>query len=368
MRSLFTSVLVLLSTRVSSYTLLMSKRAIAHDALAEVDKKGRFVRQDAGFRDWVSHDHATFKPEANRYHLYLAGACPWANRCCSMLHMKGLTHIISTTFVHPTWVRTRPDDENDKHCGWTFFDSDNDAPLANTNGYGSFTLAGCTPDTLNGAKVVRDLYELSNDTLGKYTVPVLWDKKTRCIVSNESSEILRMLNDQFQEWANGPLKDHDFYPEDLRTQIDEANEWIYPQINNGVYRCGFAKTQEAYEEAIDDLNVGLKKLDGILSKSRYLTGRQVTEADVRLFQTLVRYDEVYVVYFKTNTHLIRDFDSLRNYCRDMYQLPGMKDSILMDHIKMHYFTAHPILNPYSIVPRGPNVLGDLLLPHNRDNM
>jgi len=198
--------------------------------------------------------------------------------------------------------------------------------------------------------------------------PVLWDKETRSIVSNESSEILRMLNSEFQEFAKGPLKDHDFYPEKLRSEIDALNDWIYPQINNGVYRCGFAKSQEAYDEAIEDLNAGLIKLDGILSRSRYLTGNTITEADIRLFQTLVRYDEVYVVYFKTNVHLIRDFDSILNYCRDVYQLPGMKESIHMDHIKMHYYTAHPSLNPYSIIPKGPNVLEDLDKPHNRGKL
>ena len=342
----------------------MSKRP--RDSLAEVDQVGRFLRKESSFREWISSTHPEYKPEADRYHLYLAGACPWANRCLSMLYMKGLDHVISHTLVHPTWQKTKPNDEEDVHCGWVFFDSDKDAPLQSTAGHGRFAIGKCQPDLLNGAKAVRDLYEMSNDTSNKYTVPILWDKKTKKIINNESSEILRMLNSEFNQFAKGPMKDHDFYPENLRAAIDEMNAFIYPQINNGVYRCGFAKSQEAYDEAIADLNAGLIKLDHILSKSRYLTGSEVTEADIRLFQTLVRYDEVYVVYFKTNTHLIRDFNSLRNYCRDIYQLPGMKESIYMDHIKMHYFTAHPTLNPYSVIPKGPNVLGDLEKPHNRD--
>ena len=365
-QSLVLTLTIQVSSALTRRSLSMTKRA--RDSLQEVDAAGRFVRKESTFREWISPSHPKYKPEADRYHLYLAGACPWANRCLSMLHMKGLTQIISHTLVHPTWQRTRPDDDEDIHCGWAFFDSENDAPLKSSTGHGSMMIKGCQPDVLNGAKTVRDLYEMVHDTSKKFTVPVLWDKETKSIVSNESSEILRMLNSEFQEFAKGPLKDHDFYPEKLRSEIDALNDWIYPQINNGVYRCGFAKSQEAYDEAIEDLNAGLIKLDGILSRSRYLTGNTITEADIRLFQTLVRYDEVYVVYFKTNTHMIRDFDSIRNYCRDIYQLPGMKESIHMDHIKMHYYTAHPSLNPYSIIPKGPNVLEDLDKPHNRGKL
>lgn len=185
------------------------------------------------------------------------------------------------------------------------------------------------------------------------------DKKTARIVNNESSEILRIFNSAFQEFAEGPMKDTDFYPEDLREEIDKANAWIYPQINNGVYMCGFAKSQLAYDEAIDTLTQGLDKLEALLSTSKYLVGSTLTEADIRLFMTLVRYDEVYVVYFKTNRRCIRDCTNILRYCREIYQLPGMKESINMEHIKMHYFTSHPTLNAYAIIPRGPDFLSCL---------
>jgi len=224
------------------------------------------------------------------------------------------------------------------------------------------------PDPINGAKSVRNLYEKANDTHGKYTVPVLWDKKTGTIVSNESSEIIRMFNSAFQDFAEGPMKDWDFYPGHLRTKIDEANEWIYPQINNGVYMCGFAKTQAAYDEAIDILTQGLDRLEALLSSQRYVAGDILTEADLRLFMTLVRYDEVYVVYFKTNTRRIVDSENILNYCREIYQIPGMKETINMEHIKIHYFTSHPQLNHYAIIPRGNDFLGSLAMPHNRNSI
>ncbi len=203
---------------------------------------------------------------------------------------------------------------------------------------GKFSPAGCTPDVINGCKTIRELYELSGDTLGKYSVPVLWDTHTSRIVNNESSEIIRMLTREFDEWATGDFKSHDFYPEPLRAEIDEVNAWVYPGINDGVYKCGFAKTQLAYDEAAAELAAALDRLELLLSSQRYLVKGGLTEADIRLFMTLVRFDEVYVVYFKCNSKTISEYFNIRNYCRDLYQLPGMADAINMEHIKMHYFT------------------------------
>lgn len=343
----------------------------AHDALDEASSTGKFLRTAAGYREIISPDHPVFKPAANRYHLYISYACPWANRCLAILYLKGLEGVIGFTAVHPTWQRSRPNDNDDQHKGWTFFDSEHDAPLKSSAGYGSFAPSGCEPDRLNDAKFVRDLYELSNDTLGKYSVPVLWDTETKQIVNNESSEIIRMFNSQFDAFANKdsahPYANHDFYPLALREAIDAANAWIYPSINDGVYKCGFARSQAAYDEAVTELFAALARVESILATQRYIVSNDtVTEADIRLFMTLVRFDEVYVVYFKTNvTSLQTGYPNIRQYLRDIYQLPMMNQAVNMEHIKMHYFTAHPVLNPYSIIPRGPNVLGDLILPHDR---
>ena len=310
----------------------------AHDALAETSVAGQFVRTASGFREIISKDHPIFKPEFDRYHLYISLACPWANRCFATINMKGLQDCIGVTVVHPTWQRTRPDDENDKHAGCAFFDPATQEPLKSTAGFGSFATPGSQPDHLNGAKFVRDLYELSNDTHHKYSVPVLWDKKTKQIVNNESSEIVRMFTVEFDEWATGTNAKLDLYPVELRDQINAVNDWIYPGINDGVYKCGFAKSQAAYDEAIVNLYESLDRVEEVLSKSRYLVGNTFTEADLRLFMTLVRFDEVYVVYFKCNVKRIADYPHMRNYLRDVYQLPGMKESISMEHIKTHYFT------------------------------
>lgn len=247
-------------------------------ALEETDKKGSFARTEASHRNWIKKG-SEFEPEgkelasslpavdviaqtsntshviykcstlfyattAGRYHLYVCLACPWANRCLAVLNMKGLQDSIGVSVTHPTWQKTRPD--KDQHAGWVFASPD-DPPLHSIEGFGSFPCDGCIPDDVNGAKTVRDLYDLSNDVGGKYTVPVLWDKKLKCIVNNESSEILRMFNAEFQDLAKHP--EIDLYPEELRGEIDAVNEWVYPTINNGVYRCGFAQSQEAYEEA-----------------------------------------------------------------------------------------------------------------------
>lgn len=201
-----------------------------------------------------------------------------------------------------------------------------------------------------GAKFVRDLYEAAKDTTGKYSVPVLWDKRENTIVNNESSDIIRMFNSSFNSIAKNPTLD--LYPEGLRSSIDDVNEWVYPTINNGVYRCGFATQQGAYEAAFKELFSSLDRCEEILSKQRYVAGNALTEADIRLFMTLIRFDEVYVVYFKTNAKFIREYPNLKGYVQDLYQTPGMRESINMQHIKTHYFTSHPKLNYYAIVPVG----------------
>lgn len=280
-----------------------------------------------------------------------------------MLLLKGLVTCIPVTIVHPTWQVTRT---NDEHKGWVFYDSDSGTGLKSTSGYGNFHVDRCTKDPCSiSANSVRDLYEASNDATGKYTVPVLFDKKNNVIVNNESSEIIRMLSTEFNEWASGPYKDYNFGPPDLQKEIDEMNDFVYSTINNGVYKCGFAKSQEAYNEAVIALYSALDRVEEILSKNRYLLGDNLTECDIRLFPTLVRFDEVYIVYFKCNVKRISDYPNIINYCRDMYQIPGMSKSVDMTHIKTHYFTSHRDLNPYSVIPMGPDVIADLKKPHSR---
>jgi len=334
----------------------------ARDSLVEVNVKGAFIRSDSIFRDVISIEHDIYKPESNRYHLYIANACPWANRCLTVLHLKGLENIIDVSIVHPTWQKTKPDDANDQHCGWAFI-TDTSTVFQSSKGYGSFGLDGCTIDKVNNFKTIRDIYEQNGCNGPKFTVPILYDTKTNKIVNNESSEIIRIFNTAFNEYAIN--KDLDLYPENLREKIDDVNNWIYHDINNGVYKCGFAQSQEAYDEACDKLYNALDKVEDILSNNRYLTGNILTEADIRLFMTLVRFDEVYVVYFKCNKKQIKEYENIINYCRELYQIPEIKRTINIEHIKMHYFTSHPVLNPYSVIPKGPNSIANFLLPHNR---
>lgn len=282
-----------------------------------------------------------------------------------MRSLKGLHDTISVTVVHPIWQKTRPTE--DDHRGWVFGDPHSSATLTNVDGRGGpFPCAypGNDAEPLFGYKTVRDLYDHAKDTEGKYTVPILWDKKKNTIVSNESAEIIRMLNSEFNNFSTNPSLD--LYPEDLRDSIEKVNEWIYPNINNGVYRCGFAKTQKAYDKAIKDLTEAFDEIDKILQSQRYIAGDKFTEADIRLFVTLLRFDEVYVVYFKTNSRSVASTPSILNYCRDIYQMPGVKETVDMDQIKLHYFASHPELNHYSILPKGPNFIKMLEEPHNRD--
>lgn len=311
--------------------------------------------------------NSKFPAEKDRYHLYVAFACPWAHRTLMTRALKGLEDAISVTVVHPTWQKTRPG--QDDHAGWVFGDPSAEKTLTNKDGNGGPFPAAFgrnEPDPHLGAKSIRDIYEAAGDVDGKYSVPILWDKKGKTIVSNESSEIIRMLNSEFNAFAKNPTLD--LYPEEMRKEIDAVNEWIYPTINNGVYRCGFSTTQKAYDIAIDELTKSFDRIDEILQKQRFIAGDKFTEADIRLFVTLVRFDEVYVVYFKTNTRSVAHTPAILNYCREIYQMPGVKETVDMEQIKYHYFTSHPILNHYSIVPRGSGFIKLLEQPHDRDSL
>ena len=302
----------------------------------ETNEKGAFVRQQSAFREWVTADGSSgFPAEAGRYHLYVSYACPWASRTIIYRHLKGLEDAISMTVVDP--VR---DDR-----GWRFYDDQ--------------------PDPVNGFEFVAEAYKLTDpDFDARVTVPLLWDKQQNRAVSNESSEIIRMLNSEFNAFAENP--ELDLYPEELRGEIDRINDRVYNSINNGVYRAGFASTQEAYEEAFVDLFEALDWADDILAEKRYLTGDTITEADWRLFVTLVRFDPVYVGHFKCNQRRIADYDNLSGYLRDLYQQPGIAETVVFDDIKRHYYMTHPQINPTRIVPVGPVL--DLDSPPERDHL
>ncbi len=316
-----------------------------HDRWYDTKKnKGRFVRKASQFRNWITPDGAPgptgaggFKAEAGRYHLYVSYACPWAHRTLIFRTLKGLEETISLSVVH--WHLGAD--------GWTFEDAD-----------------GVIPDTVNDAQFLHQVYTKAEpDYSGRVTVPVLWDKKRQTFVSNESSEIIRMFNSAFDEIGAKP---GDYYPQATRTKIDALNERIYEAVNNGVYRAGFATTQTAYEEAIKPLFETLDSLEDRLSTKRYLTGQSVTEADWRLFTTLVRFDAVYVGHFKCNLKRIADYPILSAYVRDLFQHPGVAMTMHMDHIKSSYYGSHKTINPTGIVPVGPQI--DLRSPPERDRL
>lgn len=339
-------------------------KVIARDSLAETSTSGEFQRRESAWRNVIEKDGA-FPPEAGRYHLYVAYACPWAHRTLMTRSLKGLQDVITVTVVHPIWQKTRP--EVDGHRGWVFGDPHSESTLTNSDGNGGPfppAYSGNDPDPLFGSRSVRDLYDHAGDTEGKYSVPVLWDKAKATIVSNESAEIIRMFNSEFNEFARAP--DLDLRPGDLSTAIDEVNGWVYNNLNNGVYRCGFAKSQKAYDKAIVEMTNAFDKVDKILQNQRYIAGGQFTEADVRLFATLVRFDEVYTVYFKCNTRSVATTPAILNYCREIYQMPGVNETVNMEQIKLHYYASHPELNYYSIVPKGNNFLSLLEERHDRE--
>ena len=276
-----------------------------------------------------------FKAEPNRYHLYVSLACPWAHRTLIYRKLKGLTDMISVSVVNPTMG------EN----GWTFTDAE-----------------GVIADPIFNANYLYEIYTAAQaDYTGRVTVPVLWDKQSQTIVSNESSEIIRMFNSAFDDIGALPI---DFAPSEKLALIDELNAFIYPTINNGVYRAGFATTQAAYEAAVTVLFDALNQLESRLSHQRYLTGHQITEADWRLFTTLVRFDSVYVGHFKCNVRRIVDYPNLWGYLRDLYQTPGVAETVDMHHIKTHYYCSHDTINPNKIVPVGPII--DFNSVHHRE--
>jgi len=306
----------------------------------QIRSDGEFVRRDAVFRDWIERKSgARFFAQPGRYHLYVSLACPWAHRTLIVRQLKGLDQVISCDVTD--WFLPER--------GWTFFAQS----------------AGATLDRVNGVEHLRDLYErISPGYRGSVTVPTLWDRQEGTVVNNESSEIIRMLNSEFDEFAGRP--EIDLYPVPLREEIDSINSWVYPLINNGVYRSGFARSQEAYERASRGVFEGLDRAEALLSTRRYLTGPRLTEADIRLWTTLIRFDEVYVTHFKCNLRRLSDYPNLSGFVRELYAHPAFQGTTDFTHIKRHYFESHESLNPWRLVPIGPK--RDLDAPHGRDHL
>jgi putative glutathione S-transferase len=317
-----------------------------HDDWYDTEKTGgKFVRSTAAFRNWITPDGAPgpsgeggFPAEAGRYHLYVSLACPWAHRTLIFRKLKGLEGLIDISVVHPDMLGD----------GWTFETDGN----------------GATGDRLFGLPFARDLYiRAKPDVSGRVTVPILWDRQRDTIVSNESSEIIRMFNGAFDGLTGDG---QDFYPEGLRAEIDRINDRVYKDVNNGVYKSGFATTQDAYDEAVHALFDALDWLDGLLGERRYLAGDRITEADWRLFTTLVRFDPVYHLHFKCNRKRISDYENLWPYTRELFQVPGVADTVGMAHIVRHYHYSHESINPHRIIPINPVI--DWHAPHGRERL
>ncbi|MFC3958708.1 glutathione S-transferase family protein [Halovivax cerinus] len=309
------------------------------DAFETTDESGSFDRQETQYRDWIRDDpDARFRPEPDRYHLYVSYACPWAHRTLIARRLLGLEDAIPVSVVDPFR------DEG----GWQFT-SEKD---------------GCTRDRVHDVEYLRELYVRSDpDATCRVTVPVLWDTETDTIVNNESREIMRMFDTAFEEYTT---TERTLLPDGTKPRVDEILDEIYEPINNGVYRAGFATEQEPYDEAIDDLFDALDHWDSVLADQRYLAGDHLTEADVAMFTTLIRFDRVYHTHFMCNVRRIVDYDHLWPYLRDVYQTPSVAETVRMDHIAEHYYTTHPDVNPHRIVARGPDL--DLDAAHDRDRL
>ena len=289
---------------------------------------GKFKRQESSFRSFIGDDK--FKAEKDRYHLYISYACPWAHRAAIFRKLKNLEDIISLSIVKPYMGE----------FGWQL--EKNTGPVA-------------------GLEFLHEIYtKAKSDYTGRVTVPVLWDKKLNTIVNNESSEIIRMFNSAFDKLTGNTL---DYYPENLRDKIEDINDFVYHNINNGVYKVGFATTQSAYDEAVVNLFNALDKIENILSKSRYLVGDTLTEADWRIFTTLIRFDHVYFGHFKCNLKALETYENISNYICELYQVPGIRETVNMQQIKEHYYISHKTINPTQIVPKGPII--NFARSHNR---
>ncbi len=308
------------------------------------ETEGRFERDKSRFRNWITPDGSPgpsgeggFKAEPGRYHLYVSLACPWAHRTLIFRKIKGLESMIGLSVVNPLM----------KENGWTFHPGHQ-----------------VKPDPIHNAEFMHQVYTAAqSDYTGRVTVPALWDREKATIVSNESADIIRMFNSAFDSVG---AREGDFYPEDLRAGIDEINATVYSNVNNGVYKSGFATTQEAYEEAVIPLFETLKMLEARLGEQRYLLGGRLTEADWRLFTTLVRFDPVYVSHFKCNLHRIADFPNLSGFMRELFQYPGVAETVDIRSFKEHYFASHDMINPTGVIPVGPAV--DLHAAPNRDHL
>jgi len=317
------------------------KGKMTSEWLEQEIQEGEFVRDESIFRNWITPDGSAgpsglsgFKAEPDRYHLYISHACPWAHRTVIFRQLKQLESLIGLSVVEPDML----------DLGWRF-SSQNES----------------YKDHINGFEFVHQLYTLCDPEItSQVTVPILWDKQQQTIVNNESSEIIRMFNSAFNPITGNTA---DYYPEHLRNEIDEINAMVYESINNGVYRCGFATTQKSYEKAFDSLFSALDTVEERLSQQRYLLGPQLTEADWRLFTTLVRFDVVYVGHFKCNLRRMADYPNIYNYLKELYQIPGIAETVHFDYIKRHYYYSHDSINPTRIVPKGPN--HNLSTEHNR---
>ena len=305
---------------------------------------GKFIRSESQFRNWITADgqagptgKAGFKAEAGRYHLYISLACPWAHRTLIFRELKGLQSMIDISVVNSLMAEE----------GWTFKPG-----------------VGVIADSVNDVLFAHQLYTLADPAYsGRVTVPILWDKQQQTIVSNESADIIRMFNSAFDGIG---ASEGDYYPEHAQDAINEVNDWVYRDINNGVYRAGFATTQAAYEDAVNTVFEALDKVELRLSTQRYLLGKQLTEADWRLFTTLIRFDAAYVGHFKCNKKRIADYPSLSNYVRDLYQHEGIASTVDIDYIKAHYYGSHETINPTRIIPVGPEV--DFMQAHDRSRL